>query len=102
MGDTQYLTVAAQRSEQATDHFGRAAANTHVYFIKHQRGGGGGLGDHHLYGKADARQFATGSNFGQWACGLSRVGADQELDVFHAMWGRLVIVVTAQFGDKLD
>ena len=43
---------------------------------------------YHLNGQADARQLATGSDFGERPGGLARVGADQELHMVQALGGR--------------
>lgn len=85
VGDTEYLAIVAQRPQQTADHFRSASSDTNIHLIKDQRGGGGGLGNHHLNGQADPGQFASGCDLGQWPGRLAGVGADQKLDIFPAM-----------------
>ncbi len=101
MGHTQYLAVAAQGAQELAHHFRGTTSDADIDLVEHQGGGGGGLGDHHLDGQADARQFAAGGHLGQGSGRLTGVGADQKLDVLHAVWGRLVIAVPVKMGDKL-
>ena len=77
--------TSAERPEHAPHDLGNAPSNAGIHLVEHQRiylchSAGNGLN-----GETQPRQFAARGDFGQWTRRRTRIGCNQEINLFHAM-----------------
>ncbi len=81
----QHLALAGELVQLTADHLGHGATHAGIDFVEDQAGEVSGLDGRHLQRQADAREFAARGDLCQRPRRLSRVGADEELDLVVAV-----------------